>query len=126
MTTTTAATRLIDNPDFQYAVETARENLPIMRKARRPECLADYIIVEVKIRATADSPTRFAVYAEDAWTKPTERPLLPWSAPAGRRLARVRHDGSITIFESGRCETCNGLLNESFPAERRCSCKAGA
>ena len=33
---------------------------------------------------------------EDAWERPSENPLLPWSAPTGEVVATVAVDGTVT------------------------------
>ncbi|MCX4799624.1 hypothetical protein OG497_37855 [Streptomyces sp. NBC_01242] len=78
---------------FEFAVKTARAAVPIMQRVTRPEAWCGYVIVRAPVG-------RYGVYSEDAWTEPTERPLLPWSAPVGERVAVVALDGTVTPWEA--------------------------
>lgn len=80
-------------PQFERAIEVARQNLPIKASIVAPEFLDGYKIVR---RENPNGTTTFHVYDEDAWERPEENPLLPWSAPVGEVVATVAVDGSVT------------------------------
>lgn len=88
---TTTAT--INGTQFERAVETARQNLSIKASIVAPKHLDGYKIVR---RENPNGTTTFHVFDEDAWERPSENPLLPWSAPTGEVVATVAVDGAVT------------------------------
>lgn len=71
------------------AITIARDALAIDRTIVKEECLSEMVIV-----VTADS--LLSVYGANAWTRPTEQPMLPWSAPLGTPVATVSLTGEVT------------------------------
>lgn len=71
-----------------YAVKTAHSALATARRIVRPEYLSEMVIV-------AKPDGLLCVYKADAWTRPTERPMLPWSAPLGTPVATVSLTGDV-------------------------------
>lgn len=90
--TAIAAPASVNGVHFERAVETARQNLPIKASIVAPEYLDGYKIVR---RENPNGTTTFHVYDEDAWERPSENPLLPWSAPVGEVVATVAVDGTV-------------------------------
>lgn len=94
MTTTatapTPATTKTWDP-MAHAVRTALSALDIDERIVAPEHLSPMVIVR------KDSG-RLAVYSANAWTRPTEQPMLPWSAPLGTPVATVNLDRSVTLL----------------------------
>lgn len=88
---TTTAT--VNGVQFERAVETARQDLSIKASIVAPEYLDGYKIVR---RENPNGTTTFHVFDEDAWERPFENPLLPWSAPTGEVVATVAVDGAVT------------------------------
>lgn len=80
--------------DFDRAVETARQNLPIKASIVAPQYLDGYKIVR---RDNPSGTTTFHVFDEDAWDNPSENALLLWSAPTGEVVATIATDGSLTL-----------------------------
>lgn len=81
---------------LEEAVEIAREAMSRDDQIVRPEFRGAYIITSGK--PCPDGSGAFRVRSESAWT-PQTRSLLPWSAPTGKRLARVNRDGTIEHLE---------------------------
>lgn len=91
--TAIATPATVHGAQFERAVETARQNLPIKASIVAPEHLDGYKIVR---RENPNGTTTFHVFDEDAWEHPSENPLLPWSAPTGEVVATVAVDGTVT------------------------------
>lgn len=90
--TAVATPTTVHGIQFERAIETARQNLPIKASIVAPEYLDGYKIV----RRETPSGDTFHVFDEDAWDNPSENPLLPWSAPTGEVVATVDVDGTVT------------------------------
>jgi hypothetical protein len=75
---------------FARAVEAARQHIPIVKQVVRPEAWSGFTIVEDK--------GEYRVHDGNAWDEPSERPMLPWSAPTGKPVARVDMDGNVTTL----------------------------
>lgn len=105
---------------FAHAVRTARAAGPIMRDVVKPEAWCGHVIV----RRAGEA---YSVYPESAWVEPTERPVLPWSAPVGERVAVVALDGSVSVWEQQGgeeapvCGKC-GRERRPWPVERPVQC----
>lgn len=81
--------KITDDPAFQKAVSTAHAHIPIQKTVHREP--PGFVI--------AEDAGRFAVFGADAWEKPTSTPMLPWSPPKGRRVARVNLDGGVSLLD---------------------------
>lgn len=79
---------------FNRAVATARQNLPIKAAVVAPEYLDGYKIVR---RENPNGTITFHAFDEDAWDRPSEAPLLAWSAPEGEVVATVDVDGNVSL-----------------------------
>lgn len=91
-------TQLIDNADFQRAVRTARENIPIQEKVVIESARTPYVISR---RVGPTGSERFEVLHTDAWV-PHTGSILGWGEPSSygaTQVARVGLDGSITMIE---------------------------
>jgi hypothetical protein len=88
--TTTDPALTLDNPAFAHAVSTARSSLDIQARIVAEAHRCDMAIVR------KDSG-RLAVYRADAWDRPDQAPLLPWSPPLGAPVATVHLDGTVTV-----------------------------
>jgi hypothetical protein len=71
---------ILNMSTYEAAVATAIEHLPIQRKVSKDWC--GYAIVEHN--------GGYHVYSADAWNRPTETPMLPWSSPLGTIVGYVR------------------------------------
>lgn len=91
--TAIATPTIVHDIQFERAIETARQNLPIKASIVAPEYLDGYKIIR---RENPNGTTTFHVFDEDAWEKPSENPLLVWSAPVGEVVATVAVDGTVT------------------------------
>lgn len=80
------------NEGFLRAVNIAKQNLPIQRQVVKPEFQVGYTIVFYD--------GEYRVFSADAWERPSERPLLPWSPPKGTKIAHVAQDETITFLET--------------------------
>lgn len=79
---------------FSHAVRTAIGSIPIIERVTIPEARCGFLILRVDLPTGS---TRFEAVDGDAFTPPTEAPLLPWSAPRGTVVARVGMDGSVAL-----------------------------
>lgn len=79
----------VDPKALQHAVDNAVQSNEREKRLVKPEAQAGSVVVE-------KDGGRLAVYRENAWTKPSSDPGLPWSPPTGRPVARVALDGSIS------------------------------
>lgn len=73
----------------ERAIEVARRHIPIQQSVRKPECCCPFAI-------TLKPDGTYAVYDADAWTEPTETPILPWSPPTGEIVGIVNLDGTYS------------------------------
>ena len=69
-----------DAPHFEHALVTAYHLLPCQRRLTKNP--SGYTIVR------KDSGS-FAVYDTNAWTEPSEQPMLPWSPPTGTKVVQL-------------------------------------
>jgi hypothetical protein len=93
-----AGRELLNDASFQQAVRTARAHIPIQECTTIESAWCDFVIVRARELVAGRDP-RYTVYAADAWDEPTgEQPMLPWAAPTGEPVARVDHDGRLTML----------------------------
>ena len=71
------------------AIEIAKQHIPIQQYCTKEEFWCGFTIVLHN--------DRYSVYDADAWEKPSEVPLLPWSPPKGVKVAHVAIDGAVTL-----------------------------
>lgn len=91
--TITAAPSTTHDIHLDRAIETALEGLAVKASIVAPEYLDGYKIIR---RENPSGTATFHVFDEDAWERPAENPLLPWSAPTGEVVATVAVDGTVT------------------------------
>lgn len=94
---------LAADPDFQHSVHTALGAIEV-----------DKVVVAEQFRTpmaiVRGRDDLFHVYDTDAWTRPAQAGVLPWSPPPGRPVAEVALDGTVT---GARTETlAKSLLAE--------------
>jgi hypothetical protein len=88
---------LTDGARFARAVEMARQHIPIMKQVVAEEAWSGLTIAEVN--------GEYCVYDNSAWTEPSVRPMLPWSPPTAKPVAKVDMDGKVTTLwvDEGVC-----------------------
>lgn len=86
---TTEALPAWTEANMTHAIKTARGALATARTVVAPQHLAEMVIV-------AKPEGRLAVYGADAWTRPTQQPMLPWAPPRGIPVATVSLSGEVT------------------------------
>jgi hypothetical protein len=77
------------NADLERAIDTARQHIPIQKMVSKPEFWCGFTICITE-------RGEYRVYSADAWDEPTERPMLPWSAPTARPIGHVDMNGTYT------------------------------
>lgn len=75
-------------------------NLPqeVIDTAQRHAKIALEVCISPDIAVCLDEMNRYRYYSADAWTPPTEMPLLPWSPPRHQPIASVTPDGVVTYL----------------------------
>lgn len=73
---------------FEQAIETARQHIPITKRVVKEEFWCGFTIVR--------NGELFHVYQANAWERPSEAPMLPWSPPTGVPVADVDMSGNVT------------------------------
>lgn len=100
-----AGRELLDNPDFIQAVQTARQHIPIQEATCIESCWSDFVIMR-KTSLASSTDVRYAVAYESQWERPTSDALLgsaaSWQPPTGERVAKVDHDGILTVIAPGK------------------------
>ncbi len=79
------------NQALDKAIEVAKQHIPIQQYVCIPEAQVGFTVT--------CHEGRYRVYSADAWERPTESPLLPWSTPRGTKVAHVATDGSVQLIE---------------------------
>lgn len=107
----------LDQESLDYAVQTARENIPIAHRVRRPEARRGSFIA-------IDDSGRVSVYSADAWTPPSSQPMLPWRAPKAVPVAKVDMDGHASLLstEEKPCQDCGQPLEDKASPNMRRYC----
>lgn len=80
------------NKGFLRAVGIAKQHIPIQKYVCKEEFWCGFTIVLHN--------DEYRVFDADAWERPSEAPLLPWSPPVGTKVATVAIDGTITFIEA--------------------------
>lgn len=78
---------------IEQAIETARQHIPITKSVVKEEAWCGFTIVRKVDPYERES---FHAYKADAWERPSETPLLPWSPPTGTPVADVDMSGNVT------------------------------
>lgn len=78
---------------LEQAIETARQHIPITKRVVKEEYWCGSTIVRKVGPYGGES---FHVYSADAWERPSEAPMLPWSPPTGTPVADVDMSGNVT------------------------------
>lgn len=81
---------------LDHAVATARESIATQNQVVKAEHRKGYVITEYTHPRGERS---LHVYQAGAWEPPAQEPVLPWSPPAGRRIATVDLDGHADMIE---------------------------
>lgn len=80
---------------LEYAIETARSSNELTKKLVREDAWRGSTIVR---KVSPYGEESFHVYNADAWERPSEAPMLPWSPPTGTPVASVNMSGDVTYL----------------------------
>lgn len=86
-------------PSFDRAVNAAVDGLDFIRKYTVPKAHVGYAIVR---KTSPRGSVSYHAYRADAWERPQQTPLLPWSAPVGEVVAHISMEETIHLTSNPR------------------------
>ncbi len=78
------------NASLARAIDLAKEHIPIQKFCAKRKYWVGFTV--------ALHNGRYSVYNADAWDRPSEVPMLPWSPPEGTKVAHVTIDGAVELL----------------------------
>ena len=90
---------------IRVAREAARSSVPFIPDSVVKDAVAHAILSQVSSIhpvgiAIVHDGKKFRMYKADAWTKPAERGMFPWSPPEWPALVVVQADGTMAVCEA--------------------------